>query len=702
MRSCSGDGGGVTVCFVLVALIGVSRAVDALTVTPREADRYEFEPALARKLTHFASQANLEEALDYSETVFEKSKRLEGAIAGSRVKVVKGGTTYAQIIDGRPTASTQRQDVIARNVLRASTFFVNRFCAPAGVPSYECGLYLSGTPVPPTTAIGRTCQRLVESKEHNDEYRRLLPAAYDDGIYAFRRSTGGGELPLAREVSSSFHTRGADPPHDRTHSVALVQWSQFIEHDLAKTTVQTMHDGVDIECCSADHGQLLPRYRHPSCKPLQVPEDDPYYRTYRTTCLNYVRSALSVGDSCHLGPANQLNQATDRLDLSQLYGSLANDTKLLRTGRGGRLRSQLFDSVEYLAEAAGGRLCAADATLETVCYDSGDTRVNVNPYITLLHTLFLRSHNRLAKNLAQLQPTWSDERLFTVARTVNTKIYQKIVREWLTVVTGTRPESAADLMTDDGDDDDDRVSNEFATAAIRFYNTMMPGEISNAVGDRYDLEKLFYRPKDLRKRDYFGHLVGSVLAQNAMSLDTAYVDDVAHLLFGSRNIGLDVLALDIQRGRDHGLARYTDYYTLCNGKPVRGWADLEPALRPADLATMRSSYATVHDVDLVVGAIAEWPRDGATVGPTLACLVREQIDRSLRPTAALTGADEGLTVDERRRLDAVVGEYSAARFMCDTAQVERVQRDVFRVPTAVDNPQLPCAQLPPLDLARLV
>ncbi|XP_040167167.1 peroxidase [Anopheles arabiensis] len=674
-------------CKVLLLLV-------ACTVAPLVAERLATLSTLDR-LAGYASKTNLETALDYGEAIYERSKRLECSLAaGTRTKVVKGGTTYAQIIDGYPTPGTQRQDLLARKVLRASGFFVNRYCLPSGIPSYECGLFLAGTEIPPST-IADQCRSLIEAKEYNDEYRRLLPALYDDGVYKFRRSTAGGELPAARDISSRFHAarNGRQPAPDARHSVALVQWSQFVEHDLAKTTVQTMHDGTGIECCTGEHGPLLPRYRHPSCQPMEVREDDPYYRTYRATCLNYVRSALSLGSTggCHLGPANQLNAATNRLDLSQLYGSGANDTRVLRTGKGGRLQAQLFDSAEYLQPAADERLCVADANLETVCYGSGDTRVNVNPYITLLHTLFLRSHNRLAKHLAQLRPDWTDERLFAVARTVNTRLYQRIVREWLRAVVG---EAAVDRTPPPPvGERNDRVSNEFATAAIRFYNTMMPGEIANAIGS-YDLERLFYRPKDLRKREYFAHLVGSVLGQNAMSLDTAYVDDLAHLLFGVRNVGLDVLALDIQRGRDHGLARYTDYYALCTGRPVSGWADLEPVLKADDLEIVRASYATVHDVDLIVGAIAERPVNGGIVGPTLSCLIREQLDRSL-----------AIEVDSSpvplERVDALLAEYSAARFMCDTAQVDRVQRDIFRVP-AVDNPQIRCAQLPSLDLARLV
>ncbi|XP_058057408.1 peroxidase [Anopheles bellator] len=646
-------------------------------------------PTLAQKMIRLANPTHLDEALEYGEMVVEKSKRLEASIsgAGSRVKVTREGTTYAQTIDGYPTPSTERQDLLARTVLRASAFIVNRYCLPAAISSTECGAFLGAITLPDSSPLTERCRAMIASKEHNDEYRRLLPAAYDDGIYTFRRSVSGGELPLARQISGQFHTATQNGGHRDAgrHSVALVQWSQFIEHDLAKTTVQTMHDGTQIECCTNEHGPLLPRYRHPaSCAPLPVPAEDPFYRKHQATCLNYVRSALSLGETCHLGPANQLNAATARLDLSQVYGSTANDTSQLRSLQGGRLRAQHSDSLDYLPKAASEKLCVADDQLEITCYSSGDSRVNVNPYVTLLHTLFLRSHNHLAKHLARLAPHWTDEQLFNVSRQVNTRVYQNIVREWLTTVAGRREKSKSVDRGDDG------VSNEFATAAIRFYHTMMPGVIGNGT----DLQPLFYRPKDLRKRDYFIHLVGSVLQQSAMALDTEYVDDVAHLLFGATGqVGLDVLALDIQRGRDHGLARYVDYYALCNGDQINGWSDLESVMKPNDLAILRSVYASVRDIDLVVGGIAERPKDtDATVGPTFACLIREQIERSLHM------APSGLSID----LDAAVADYGGARFMCDTTMVDRVQQDIFRLPSAVDNPQVPCSQLPALDLARVV
>lgn len=642
------------------------------------------------KLDELATNQNLADAVTLAEDVIDKSQRMENMIAGSRVKVAKGSISYAQIIDGSSTPSTQKQDYVARTVLKATSYFVNSYCKPQKIPSDVCGRYLNNRSIPKSKLLEK-CEKIVYGKTFNDEYRRLLPPVYHDGIYQFRKSVQGENLPDPRTVSNKFHGLLAQGRKDNKHNVALVQWTQFIEHDLAKTTVQTMHDGTDIECCTSDHSSVVPRYLHPACKPLHIMENDTYYKTHHVTCLNYVRSALSLGDTCHLGQANQLNQATNRLDLSQLYGNHESETLPLRSSRGGKLKSQSFDSTEYLIDSIDKKLCVANSTQDTICYTSGDTRVNVNPYITLLHTLFLRSHNRVAKHLALVNPHWSDERLFGVAREVNIKIYQKIIGDWSKAVLG------GPIKHDHVGINEPRVSNEFASAAIRFYNTMMPGEISNHVSSgryaAFDLEDLFYKPKDLRKKEYFSHLLSSVLQQNAMSLDTSYVDDMAQMLFKTRNIGTDVLALDIQRGRDHGLGSYTNYHEMCVGQSIRSWDDLTDSISAADLKTLQSAYVSVHDVDLIVGAIAEKPATPeAIVGPTLACILKDQIAQSL--------AEAENNQHHHHQIDDVLSSYSAARFLCDTAEMEQVQQNIFRLP-AVDNPLVRCAHLPSLDLNGL-
>lgn len=48
----------------------------------------------------------------------------------------------------------------------------------------------------------------------------------------------------------------------------------------------------------------------------------------------------------------------------------------------------------------------------------GDVRVVENIALTSLHALFLREHNRLARALHVLNPTWSSETLYQEARKI--------------------------------------------------------------------------------------------------------------------------------------------------------------------------------------------------------------------------------------------------------------------------------------------
>lgn len=68
--------------------------------------------------------------------------------------------------------------------------------------------------------------------------------------------------------------------------------------------------------------------------------------------------------------------------------------------------------------------------------------MNQQPPLTLLHTLLLREHNLLCRQLSALNPHWSDERLFQEARRIVIAQVQHITyTQYLPVILGIVEES---------------------------------------------------------------------------------------------------------------------------------------------------------------------------------------------------------------------------------------------------------------------
>ena len=72
----------------------------------------------------------------------------------------------------------------------------------------------------------------------------------------------------------------------------------------------------------------------------------------------------------------------------------------------------------------------------TVVY-IGDGRAQDNPQLAITHTLFVREHNRLARELKQINPHWDSETLFQETRRIVVAELQHITyNEYLPVMLG--------------------------------------------------------------------------------------------------------------------------------------------------------------------------------------------------------------------------------------------------------------------------
>lgn len=108
----------------------------------------------------------------------------------------------------------------------------------------------------------------------------------------------------------------------------------------------------------------------------------------------------------------------------------------------------------------------------------------------------------------------------------------------------------------------------------------MMNRFSNSRNNILKLKDEYYKPRDLSEDDELENIVDAILKQKAMAMDAGYVADVVKNFYRFRNdeqkhVGTDVLALDILRGRDHGLNSYIKYLELCTGdQSIVNWTDL--------------------------------------------------------------------------------------------------------------------------------
>jgi len=495
--------------------------------------------------------------------------------------------------------------------------------------------------------------------------RRLVAADYGDGLSGL----AGAERPDPRTISNLVVDQPASRPNPLGVSDFLWQWGQFVDHDIDLT------DGTDP----------------PESANIPIPAGDAWFDPEGTGSveMTFNRSLYDLATGSD-SPRQQLNEITAWIDASNVYGSDAERALALRTNDGtGRLRTSEGALLPFNTE----RLANAGGSGDTL-FLAGDVRANEQVGLTALHTLFVREHNRLAGRIAAEEPRLSGEEIYQRARRLVIAEMQVITyREFLPALLGPDP-----LPPYRGYDPnvDASISNVFSTAAYRFGHSALSETLlrldetgGEVAAGHLALRDAFFAPHRITDEGGIEPLLRGLASQACQSIDAYVIDDVRNFLFGPPGAGgFDLAALNLQRGRDHGLPSYNDVRAGLGLARAEGFADVssDPELQ----ARLAAAYGNVDAIDAWVGGLAEDPLPGAMVGQLVGTVVREQF-RVLRDGDRFWYAG---TLDARQR-DEVERTRLSDVIRRNTGIGGELAGDVFRVQLFPRPPQPPRGEGPP-------
>jgi len=432
-------------------------------------------------------------------------------------------------------------------------------------------------------------------------FDRMAPEMYGDNM----QSLGGTTRPNPREISNVMCAQTDSIANRMGLSDMVWLWGQFVDHDITLAEVGT------------------------ETAMIQVPSGDPTMDPMGTgsVMIPFTRTDFMAGTgTSSSNPRVQMNSNTAFIDGSMVYGSDMTTAMALRQQIGGDMR--MSPQGLLMKNVFGLSMDNPLGLPQTELFAAGDIRANEHAGLTVMHTLFSREHNRLTAQLRQQHPTWNDEQLYQRARKLVGAIIQSITyNEWLPALLGPAapgPSSGYDPTVSP------QIDNEFSTALYRVGHTMINNELPRiqndnlpAPGGAFSLATAFFNPSLVADGTDFDLFLKGLCAHEMQAVDARIIEDVRDFLFGPPGAGgLDLAALNIQRGRDHGIADYNMLRTSYGLTPVQTFADISS---DTDVASrLEMLYNNVNDIDPWIGALAEDHLAGAAVGELIATALADQ------------------------------------------------------------------------------
>ncbi|KAM3956032.1 peroxidase-like [Aphomia sociella] len=520
--------------------------------------------------------------------------------------------------------------------------------------------------------------------KHTPLYR-VLPPIYDKDFEP-KTTTSGKPMPLARRVRTSLLSEGRIPSQALTQ--LATHFFVFVPADIV-----SLHDTVNYilwkpYCC-------LPKGKtDKECTPNKVPDDDPVFRYSDIRCLNMTRpkSFQSAGCISNNTSPERIVSSTPSFDLSSLYGT--SFEQLLKKGR-------LFEHGLLKYEMENGRiwppssktsvnLCLLNQKpAETRCHDTPEDGSNTVLGINLFSIWFWRYHNRIATELAKINPCWSDQKLFYTARDINIATAMQIMYYELLPLLMGRENLIRDgvLSTSSGFRDLynpnilPQISLEFPFV-LRWAHTIQESNLK-LYDDKghyirqFPLVNLTLRTGFLAVDNNIDYITQGSFRQASAKIDYVVDYDMAGIGLGPHQRATDILTNDLAKNRYFGFQPYVKYKQFCNGKSYNSFEDLINDIDPERIEILKDIYENVEDIDFLAGIWVEKPIKGGSVPSTFYCLVVEQLIRTMtsdRHWYERSNRPYAFTLEQLKEIRKI----TISRLMCDVGDtVTEIQPQGF-------------------------
>ena len=442
---------------------------------------------------------------------------------------------------------------------------------------------------------------------------RKSNANYDESTgYAARKSD-------PRKISNTVcFQNNQESPQDLTDFVWA--WGQFLDHEIDISP----ENEEEYEPIVVATGVLLP-------DGIKEPAEIPFKRSEHEIKKVFNDFELDWDpDSVDTEVREQINALPAFIDGANVYGDSCNRASALRLYDGsGKLKSEnnFLPYNHCLLENAMGPMPRVN---NKQFFIAGDRRCNEHCVLTSMHTLFMRQHNWLCDKISQKFPSKykTDEDIYQAARKVVGAQMQVITFDaFLPLLLG---DDAIPTYTGYDELCNPSIANEFSTAFYRLGHSMLSDDINlGLTGEKLQLLKMFFNPELLVNKGIEGFL-GGLHTKRMQKINLHIVDSVREFLFtppgtGNSHMFLDLVSLNIQRGRDHGLPGY-NACRAAYGLATRDSFNLISS-DPKVIHGLSEVYNHPDDIDPWVGALAEDTLEGAAVGELTQAALVDQFTR---------------------------------------------------------------------------